>query len=177
MLNTRPWLRFVVNPDETGGTNTTDDNRHSDDNDKADAAKVSGDSDSEVERWKAFSRKWEERAKANEDARKRLEEIENSSKSELEKAEEKLAEANKKLAEAEKLAQQESSARLKADIASEFRISKEDRDLFLTASDEETLRLQADGLAKRRALENPNQGKGSGSSRASAEEWAKSLLK
>ena len=80
MLNTRPWLRFVVNPDETGGANTADDIRHSDDNDGTDAAKASGDSDSEVERWKAFSRKWEERAKANEDARKRLEEIENSSK-------------------------------------------------------------------------------------------------
>lgn len=177
MLNTRPWLRFVVNPDETGGANTTEDIRHGDDNGEADAAKVSGDSDSEVERWKAFSRKWEERAKANEDARKKLEEIENSNKSELEKAEEKLAEANKKLAEAEKLAEQESAARLKADIASEFRISKEDRDLFLTASDEETLRLQAEGLAKRRAPENPNQGKGSDSSRASAEAWAQSLLK
>lgn len=177
MLNTRPWLRFVVNPDETGGTNSTEDIRHSDDNDEANAAKASGDSDSEVERWKAFSRKWEERAKANEDARKKLEEIENSNKSELEKAEEKLAEANKKLAEAEALASQESAARLKADIASEFRISKEDRDLFLTASDEETLRLQAEGLAKRRAPENPNQGKGAGGSRASAEEWAKSLLK
>ena len=106
MLNTRPWLCFVVNPNETGGTNTTEDIRHSDDNNEADAEKASGDSDSEVERWKAFSRKWEERAKANEDARKRLEEIENSSKSELEKAEEKLAEANKKLSEAEKLAEQ-----------------------------------------------------------------------
>ena len=42
MLNTRPWLRFVVNPDETGGTNTTEDIRHGDDNDEANAEKEIG---------------------------------------------------------------------------------------------------------------------------------------
>lgn len=40
---------------------------------------------------------------------------------------------------------------LRSDIAAEFGIPKEDRDLFLTASDEDTLRAQAKRLADRDA--------------------------
>lgn len=40
---------------------------------------------------------------------------------------------------------------IRSDIAAEFGISKEDRDLFLTATDEDTLRAQAKRLADRDA--------------------------
>lgn len=57
-------------------------------------------------------------------------------------AEERLADIEKRYAEAEARA-------LRADIASKHGITAEDRDLFLTGSDEETLTTQAKRLAER----------------------------
>ena len=57
-------------------------------------------------------------------------------------AEERLADIEKRYAEAEARA-------LRADIASKHGITAEDRDLFLTGSDEETLTAQAKRLAER----------------------------
>ena len=57
-------------------------------------------------------------------------------------AEERLAELEKRYADAETRA-------TRADIASEYGISAEDRDLFLTGEDEETLTAQAKRLAER----------------------------
>lgn len=56
-----------------------------------------------------------------------------------------------RIAEAEKRAENAESRTLRSDVAIEFGISKEDRDLFLTASDEDTLRAQAKRLADRDA--------------------------
>lgn len=51
--------------------------------------------------WKSEARKWEARAKANTDAAKRLEEIENQSKSELQKAAERAEAAERRVQEFE----------------------------------------------------------------------------
>jgi len=51
--------------------------------------------------WKSEARKWEARAKSNADAAKRLEEIENQSKSELQKAAERAEAAERRVQEFE----------------------------------------------------------------------------
>lgn len=56
-----------------------------------------------------------------------------------------------RIAEMEQRAQKAEATTLRSDIAIEFGISKEDRDLFLTAVDEDTLRAQAKRLADRDA--------------------------
>lgn len=56
-----------------------------------------------------------------------------------------------RIAEMEQRAQKAEATTLRSDIAIEFGISKEDRDLFLTATDEDTLRAQAKRLADRDA--------------------------
>ena len=72
-------------------------------------------------------------------------------------AEERLAELEKRYADAETRA-------TRANIASEYGITAEDRDLFLTGSDEETLTAQAKRLAereserKKRSNHVPNEG-------------------
>lgn len=132
---------------------------------------------SEAEKWKKFSRTWEDRAKENEEASKRLAEIEDAGKSELEKLQAELQAAKEAVAKANEDAEKASLLARRADVANEFGISAADRDLYLTASDEEMLRKQAEGLSKRRGPENPNQGKGNGgANKASATEWANSLL-
>lgn len=62
--------------------------------------------------------------------------------SEAKTAEDRLAELEKRYEDAETRA-------LRANVASEYGISAEDRDLFLTGSDEETLTTQAKRLAER----------------------------
>lgn len=92
--------------------------------------------------WKAKSREWERKAKANAGAAKRLAEIEEASKSETQK----LADA-KAAVEKERDAARTESMRLR--VATKHGISTEDADLFLTGADEETLTRQAERLAQR----------------------------
>lgn len=72
-------------------------------------------------------------------------------------AEERIADLEKRYADAE-------SRALRANVASEYGISAEDRDLFLTGTDEETLTAQAKRLAdreserKKRSNHVPNEG-------------------
>lgn len=61
-----------------------------------------------------------------------------------------------RIAEMEQQTQQAVATALRSDIAAEFGISKEDRDLFLTASDEDTLRAQAKRLSDRDAERKKN---------------------
>ena len=168
-----PWLRFAEGAN--GGGSNDSANSTSGENEQSDSEK---DWKAEAEKWKQFSRTWEDRAKANEDAQKRLAELEDAEKSDLEKATSDREAWEKKAAELEAELEAERVKRVRSDIASEFAISAEDRELFLTASDEDVLRKQAEALAKRRAPENPNQGQGggSGSTRKAAESWADSLL-
>ena len=55
--------------------------------------------------------------------------------------------AEDRIAELEQKYQAEQTARLRSDIAAQHGVSKEDRDLFLTGTDEETLTKQAERLA------------------------------
>ena len=95
-----------------------------------------------VEFWKQKAREQEKRAKENADAAKRLADIEQSQKSEAEKAADRI-----KQLEDEASAARRDALRFK--VASKHGISGEDADLFLTASDEETLTRQAERLAGR----------------------------
>jgi hypothetical protein len=56
-----------------------------------------------------------------------------------------------KLAEIEKKAAASEARALRSDVAAAFQISAEDRDLFLTGTDEETLTAQAKRLTEREA--------------------------
>lgn len=58
----------------------------------------------EVEKWKALARKHEQRAKENADARRRLDEIEEASKSEAQKLADKLSAAEQRAIQAERKA-------------------------------------------------------------------------
>lgn len=178
----RPWLRFIEGTEggqagggEPNGTPDTQDSTTNPDATNTDAGdSQEGETDwkSKAEEWKRYARTWETRAKENQDKAKRLDELDDQSKTELEKATERAAQLEEKIPELERRA-------LRAEIASEYGITGEDRDLYLTATDEETLRKQAEGLAsrQRQGEENPLQGRGgSGPNRQSAEAWAKTLL-
>lgn len=92
--------------------------------------------------WKAESRKWEKRAKENDEARKELDQIKEAQKSDAEKANDKLTNETRRANEATALA-------LRYKIALVKGIAIEDADLFMTATDEDTLNKQADRLAQR----------------------------
>lgn len=94
--------------------------------------------------WKAEARKWEARAKENKTAADELSGLKDSQKTAEQKFEERLAEMEKRAASAE-------SQALRSDIAAKFGINTEDRDLFLTGTDESTLTAQATRLAAREA--------------------------
>lgn len=89
-----------------------------------------------VEFWKAKAREQEKRAKDNASAAKRLAEFEEGAKT----AEDRIAELEQQYKAAE-------TARLRSDIAAQHGITAEDRDLFLTGADEDTLTKQAERLA------------------------------
>ena len=97
-----------------------------------------------VDFWKSKAREQEKRAKENAAAAKRLAEIEQSQKSEAEKT----ADRIKQLESEAESARREA---LRFKVASKYGIGDEDADLFLTASDEETLTKQAERLSARTA--------------------------
>ena len=92
--------------------------------------------------WKAEARKWETRAKENKSAADRLAEIDEASKTEAEKQAERMAELEKSATAAKVEA-------LRYKHAAKHGISEEDAELFLTASDEETIAKQAERFAAR----------------------------
>lgn len=95
-----------------------------------------------VDFWKQKAREQEKRAKENAKAAERLAEIEDAQKSEAERAAERI-----RVLEEQAQAAQRDALRFK--VASKYGIGDEDADLFLTASDEETLQKQAERLASR----------------------------
>ena len=99
--------------------------------------------------WKAKAREGEKRAKDNKSAADELASMKDSQKSAEQKFEERLSGMEKRAQEAEARA-------LRSDIASTYGISKEDRDLFLTGSDEAALTAQAKRLADRVADQKKN---------------------
>lgn len=94
--------------------------------------------------WKAEARKWEQRAKENSAAAKRLAEIEEAQKSEAEKVAERLAKAEQAAAEAEARA-------LRREIALEHKLSKDDAALLDAVTDEDAMRRLAERLAQQAA--------------------------
>lgn len=99
--------------------------------------------------WKAKAREWEKRAKDNKSAADELASLKDSQKSSEQKFEERLSGMEKRAQEAEARA-------LRSDIATKHGISAEDRDLFLTGSDEAALEAQAKRLAERVADQKKN---------------------
>lgn len=163
-----------TNTDEVNNDvkNSTVDN----DNDK-----VENNVDDQIARWKQHARTWEDRAKQNEAAAAELKKIQDANKSDLEKAIERAEKAEKELSEANHRA-------TVATIATEFGLSAEDADLFLTGSTEDILRSQAKKLSERINADNDSADKdrkvvipgiakrNTDNSSTSEEEWLKSLF-
>lgn len=167
-----PWLRFIEGAGEAPVNNEPEAKEP-----EPKEPEKETDWQAEAEKWKHHSRTWEDRAKANSEARKKLDELEEQGKTEAEKLTARLKEADERAAQLEAREKEIATRELITNIAGEFGISKDDRDLYLTATDEEQLRKQAEGLAARRGPENPNQGRGSGGpNKQSAHDWATSLL-
>lgn len=96
----------------------------------------------ELEKWKGHARTWESRAKDNQGAADKLQEIEDANKTELERLTEKATSLEAELASARFDA-------LRQSIAAEYGISKEDTQLFLTGTDSDSLTAQAKALQER----------------------------
>lgn len=95
-----------------------------------------------AEYWKAKARQHERRNRELAAAAKRLEEIEESTKTEQQKHADRLAKAEQRAKQAEQDA-------LRFKIASKYKIDDEDAELFLTGTDEATLIKQAERLKAR----------------------------
>lgn len=117
-----------------------------------------------VDRLRRESQRYRNEAKTNAAAAKRLAELEDSQKTEAQRSADRVARLESDLAN-------ERSATLRFKIASEFKIDSDDAELFLTASDEETLRKQAERLqardsGNRQQIPSPTRSWGSGEGRS-----------
>jgi hypothetical protein len=90
--------------------------------------------------WKAKSREWERRAKANADAASELQQLREAQMSAEQKAAEREAAAERRAVEAEARA-------IRREIALENKLSKEDAALLDAVTDEDAIRLLAKRLA------------------------------
>lgn len=123
---------------------------------------------SQIEELKAHSRKWEQRAKENLQAKNTLEEQRKASLSEEEKRAEALADAERRAKEAEEAAASAVRESLRFRIAAKYGVSDEDAELFLTGSDEETLTKQAERLSNHSPAPKPNPAQGNRSATPAA---------
>lgn len=98
--------------------------------------------------WKAEARKWEARAKENIKAADQLAAIEEANKTEAQKQADKMAELEKSATAAKVEA-------LRYKYAAKHHISDEDAELFLTATDEETIAKQAERFSARESANKP----------------------
>lgn len=89
--------------------------------------------------WKAQSRKWESLAKKNSEAAKKLQEIEEANKSEVQKALERAEAAEAKVKELESSAK---TATIKQKLSEEFGVPQD----FIMGADEEEMRAYAQKL-------------------------------
>lgn len=181
MFKTYPiWLRAIEGT-ETGssagsdgesekGTNGSGDNGddpQGDGQEKGDSEQVDWKARYEqalqdAEKWKAHSRKWEDRAKAKNDTDSDANDI----RARLAEVEQNLKEARAENARVE-------SERLKFELGAEYGLSKDDVDLL--QGDEEAMRALAQRLGEKSEQqypENPYQGRGSqGSAKQAAGSW------
>lgn len=130
----RPWLRYVEGEQGggTGGEGTP----------QTGSEATGTDWKAKYEEAIGHSRKWEQRAKDNADAARRLADIENASKTAEQQNADKIAALEQKLAASERTA-------LVARVQATHGISDEDAALFLTGADEAALTAQAKRLAER----------------------------
>lgn len=170
----RIWLRAVEGA-ETGGsagadTSEKDNNTGEDDQDnntgdgEVDWKALYEKEHQEAEKWKAHSRKWEDRAKAKND---------NDANGDASDIRARLAEVEENLREARAETERQQAENLRLSIGSEFGLSKNDVDLLRGNEDE--MRTLAKRLADKDAQhypENPAQGRGGqSSSKQRAEDW------
>lgn len=124
----RPWLRFIDSTDSAdggaGGEQQGDEGKQEQTLTQADVDRIVKDRVARVQA--KFADYDDLKARAGEKAT----------------ADERIAELEKKYADAE-------SARLRSDVAAQYGISAEDRDLFLTGTDSDTLTAQAKRLTER----------------------------
>lgn len=116
-----------------------------------------------VEDLTAHSRKWEERAKANKDAKDALDELQRSKMTDEEKASADRTALEQRATDAEDRASKAEAALARFTIATEFGLSKEDAEALASISDETALRTLAERLAGRQTGPKPTPGQGRGS--------------
>lgn len=122
----------------------------------------------QVETWKAHSRKWEDRAKENADAKTELDALQAASATDAEKAQKALDALNKRLDDADKKAADAERAAVRLRIASAHGIDTtpgEDgapsvADLLLTGADEAAMTAQAAAIGARSTGPKPNPAQG-----------------
>ena len=195
MFVNRPWLKFVVNPDEFGGSGPEnpavstpnpaeggegDENQSGDSNDdkpgdgepdaealKARIAELEKDRD----KWKAHARTWEDRAKS-----KKEHSADESGNSDIQRLEAELAE----LREASEKREAEVAARerkaLIATIAAEEGVTAKDIEFLPDSDDEDVVRKFAKRLASGgRGAESNNFGGSTGASKEAVIDRVKNL--
>lgn len=129
-----------------------------------------------VEKLRKENAKYRTEAKNNSDAAKKLAEIEDANKSEIERAASRAETAERERDEAR-------AEVMRLRVATKHGISDEDADLFLTGTDEETLTKQAQRLAKRAEdsgkprppQPDRNQGRSSGGGTSTADQFAAAI--
>lgn len=195
MFVNRPWLKFVVNPGEFGGSGSEnpagstpnpaeggegDENQSGDSNDdkpgdgepdaeslKARIAELEKDRD----KWKTHARTWEDRAKS-----KKENSVDESGKSDIQRLEAELAE----LREASEKREAEVAARerkaLIATIAAEEGVTAKDIEFLPDSDDEDVVRKFAKRLASGgRGAESNNFGGSTGASKEAVIDRVKNL--
>lgn len=116
-----------------------------------------------VEELTGHSRKWEDRAKENFEAKKELDKIRREQMTDAEKAQADRAEIEQRIADAEDRATKAEAALARYKVAAEFGLSQEDAEALSAITDEAALRALAERLAGRSPAgprPNPAQGRG-----------------
>lgn len=141
---------------ENGEQSATDENAE-----QQEATPTIEDLQAKVEELTGHSRKWEDRAKENFDARKELDALKVAQMTDDEKAQASFAEVEKRATTAEERATTAEAELARYKIAVEFELDKEDAEALAAVTDEATLRALAERLAGRSSSgpkPNPSQG-------------------
>lgn len=183
MFKTYPiWLRAIEGT-ETGGSSGADgelekgtegsgdepqgDGQETNDSEQVDWKARFEKAQQDAEKWKAHSRKWEDRAKAKNDA-------DDNGNDDIRA---RLAEVEQNLKEARAENERVKTERLKFELGAEYGLSKDDVDLL--RGNEDDMRALAQRLGEKNEQhypENPYQGRGSqGSAKQNADAWYEEL--
>ncbi len=149
-------------PEETsGGVAQGDTNNAGEDHEETDWKTLYEESQQEVDKWKAHSRKWEERAKAKSDSGNESDDIRD-----------RLAQVEQALKESKAETERAEAARVKLEIGAEYGLHKDDIDLLRGTEDEMRALAQRLGdLGVQHGPENPYQGRGSQGNSKKVEAW------